>query len=99
VSAGPGTGVLRPSPDEEFLDRFGDAIDDRIAETVDDLLDQRRAAGRHRRLPQMLVCVSPVLAALAASVLLHGSPAVWTVWPAAAVMCVTGAWVAAARKS
>jgi hypothetical protein len=52
------------SPDEEFLDRFGDAIDDRIAETMDELLEQRKAAGRHRRLPRLLICVSPVLGAL-----------------------------------
>jgi hypothetical protein len=89
VSAGLDTRMRGPSSDEEFLDRFGDAIDDRIAETVDELLEQRQAAARRPRLPRILVTVIPVLAAaLAASVFLHGSPAAWTIWPAAAVICI-----------
>jgi hypothetical protein len=49
--------------DEEFLASFGDAIDDRVAEILDELLDERNL-GR-RRLPGM---ISLVLAALAACV-------------------------------
>jgi hypothetical protein len=90
VSAGLDIRTPRLSPDEEFLDRFGDAIDDRIAETMDELLEQRRAASRNLRLPRILITVIPVLSALAASVFLHGSPVAWTIWPAAAVICVAG---------
>jgi hypothetical protein len=90
VRAGLDTRTSGPSPDEEFLDRFGDAIDDRIAETMDELLEQRRAASRHLRLPRILITVIPVLSALAASFLLRGSPVAWTIWPAAAVICVAG---------
>ena len=98
MRGGAGTFVLGPSSDEEFLDRFGDAIDDRIAETVDELLEQRHAADR-QRVARTLAILVPVLAATAASVLLHGSPAVWTIWPATAVICITGAWLAVSGKS
>ncbi len=41
-------GLDRPDPgtwsDEDFLLRFGDLIDDRIAETLDELLEERAAA-------------------------------------------------------
>ena len=90
MSAGLDARTRRPSSDEDFLDRFGDAIDDRIAETMDELLEQRRTASRNLRLPRILVTVIPVLSALAASVFLRGSPVAWTIWPAAAVICVAG---------
>jgi hypothetical protein len=32
--------------EEEFLSRFGDAIDDRIAEILDELLEERNATAR-----------------------------------------------------
>ena len=51
--------------DEEFLARFGDMIDDRIAEILDELLDERNVARRHQRL---LGPASLVLAVLAACV-------------------------------
>jgi hypothetical protein len=35
-------------PDEELLARFGDAIDDRIAEIVDELIEERNSARQHR---------------------------------------------------
>ena len=76
--------------DEEFLSRFGDAIDDRIAEILDELLEERNATPQRRRLPQVLGMVSLILA-LAASVLLrHSTIAAWTIWPATAVMCWLG---------
>jgi hypothetical protein len=55
--------------DEEFLSRFGDTIDDRIAEILDELLTERTSARRHRRLPHLLGAVSLILAAVAVSVL------------------------------
>jgi len=85
--------------DEEFLSRFGDAIDDRIAEILDELLEDRDATRPHRRLPQLLVTVSLILA-LAASVLLRYSPlAVWTIWPATAGICLTIAGTAKTGRS
>jgi len=56
---------------EEFLFRFGDAIDDRIAEILDDLLEEHDAARRRLRLPFMLTMVGLILAAFAAGFLLH----------------------------
>jgi hypothetical protein len=40
--AAPGTHLLSMRSDEEFLSRFGDAIDDRIAEILDELLEDGR---------------------------------------------------------
>jgi hypothetical protein len=51
--------------DEEFLARFGDTIDDRIAEILDELLDERNLAHRH---PRLRALTSLVLAALVACV-------------------------------
>jgi hypothetical protein len=55
--------------DEEFLSRFGDTIDDRIAEILDELLTERSSGGRHRRLPWQLGAISLILAGVAVSVL------------------------------
>jgi hypothetical protein len=60
-----------PAAGEEFLVRFGDAIDDRIAEIFDDLLEEHEAARRRLQLPLMLAMVSLALAAFAAGFLLH----------------------------
>jgi hypothetical protein len=61
-------GLSFPS-DDEFLSRFGDAIDDRIAEILDELLTERSPAREHRRLPYLLGALSLILAALTVSVL------------------------------
>jgi hypothetical protein len=79
--------------DEEFLARFGDTIDDRIAEILDELLTERKSARQYQRLPYLLGAVSLVFAALAVSVILRHSPIVWLIWPATAVVCVaSGLW-------
>ena len=97
--AGPGTRFLDLRSDEEFLSRFGDAIDDRIAEILDELLEERNATRQHRRLPQVLSTVSVILA-LAASVLLqHSAIAAWTIWPATAVVCLAAAWTTSNGRS
>ncbi len=54
--------------DEEFLAHFGDTIDDRIAEILDELLEERNLARCPPRLPQLLTLTSLILAALAAGV-------------------------------
>ena len=85
--------------DEEFLVRFGDAIDDRIAEILDELLDERKLVRRHPRLPQLLGLTSLVLAALAASILLYASPFTWTIWLATTVICIAAAWTIRTRSN
>jgi hypothetical protein len=55
--------------DEEFLSRFGDTIDDRIAEILDELLTERSSARRQWRLPYLLGVISLIFAAVAVSVL------------------------------
>jgi hypothetical protein len=88
--AGLGT---QPSSDEEFLARFGDAIDDRIAEIVDELLDERDARRRHPPIGYV-TAASVMLAALATSVFLQHNPIVWTIWPSAAAISLAAAWIA-----
>lgn len=85
-------------PDEELLARFGDAIDDRIAEIVDELLEERSSARRHRP-GRYISAVSLILAALTASALLRHSPITWTIWPSAAVISLATAWTARAGRS
>ena len=86
-------------PDGELLASFGDAIDDRIAEVVDELLEQRNSARQHRP-GRYISAVSLILAgALTASALLQHSPIAWTIWPSAAVISLTTAWTARARRS
>jgi hypothetical protein len=63
--------VPRTPSEQEFLDRYGDAIDDRVAEILDDLLTERRLARAPRRLIAVLGVVSVLLAAVAAAMLLH----------------------------
>ena len=92
-ASGPAGLDTQLSSDDEFLARFGDAIDDRIAEIVDELLDERDAGRRHRPI-RYISAASVVLAALAASVLLQHSPIAWTIWPSAAVISLAAAWPA-----
>jgi hypothetical protein len=60
-----------PAAGEEFFSRFGDAIDDRIAEIFDDLLQEHEAVRRRLRLPFILTMVTLVLAAFAFGFLLR----------------------------
>ncbi len=93
------TQILDMRSDDEFLSRFGDTIDDRIAETLDELLEERNATRPDSRLPQVLGTVSLILA-LAASVLLrHSALAAWTIWPSTAAVCLAIAWTARTRRS
>lgn len=86
-----------PRSDDEFLSRFGDTIDDRVAEILDELLEEQNATRRHRRLSQVLTIVT-LLPALAASILLRHSTVAWAIWPAAAVICLATAWTTRARR-
>jgi hypothetical protein len=82
--------------DEEFLSRFGDTIDDRIAEILDELLTEQSSARRHWRLAYLLCAVSLILAAVAVSVLAWHTPIGWLIWPATAIVCVATAWASSA---
>ena len=64
-----GTGV-GDCPAQVLADLLGDALDDRIAEIVDELLSERDAASRSRRLQRTLCTVGAMLAALVTGVLL-----------------------------
>jgi hypothetical protein len=76
-------GTSRPG---QFLDRFDDLIDDRIAE----LLDEREAQGRPRPRPRPAAAM--LLIALTASVVLrHSALAVCAIWPSTAVVYLTAA--------
>jgi hypothetical protein len=68
-SVGPGAHDLNlPLPsDEEFLSRFGDTIDDRIAEILDELLTERISARRRWRLPCLLGVIGLILVAVGVS--------------------------------
>jgi hypothetical protein len=95
---GPAGLHARLPPDEELLTSFGDAIDDRIAEIVDEMLEERNSARRHRP-GRYISAVSLILATLAASALLRHSPIAWTIWPSAAVISLATAWTARAGRS
>jgi hypothetical protein len=70
-SAPPEARVPRVPSEQEFLDRYGDAIDDRVAEILDELLTERRLARATRRPTFLLITASLLLAAVAAVILLH----------------------------
>ncbi len=70
---------------EQFLARYGDTIDDRVAEVVEELLRERLAERRRARWTRKAPAVAAALAGSA--VLLCWSP--WTVplvWAATAVV-------------
>ena len=97
--AGPGTLFLDLRSEEEFLSRFGDAIDDRIAEILDELLEEQNATRQHWRLPKVLSTVSLILALAASALLQHSATAAWTIWPATAVICLAAAWATSSGRS
>lgn len=69
----------------EFLYRFGDAIDDRVAE----ILDERDALRPRRQRPRAGLAVVALLPAMTATILLrHEAAAVCAVWLSAVVACL-----------
>ena len=90
----PGPGSAGLGPEDELLSRFGDAIDDRIADVLEEMLAERDAERPHRRFPRALGIFS-LLLALGVSILLrHSTLAVCTIWPATATVCLAAAWAA-----
>ena len=96
--AGPGTQMPTMRSEEELLSHFGDAIDDRIAEILDELLEERNARP-HRRLPQVLGALGLILALITSILLRHNALAAWTIWPATATICLVIAWTSSTRRS
>ena len=89
--AGPGTG-------DGLLSGSGDALDDRIAEILDEMLAERDAERPHHRLPRVLAIFS-LLLALGVSILLRHNPlAAGTIWPATATVCLAVAWATTPRR-
>jgi hypothetical protein len=75
-------------PVEPFFDRYGDAVDDRIAEVVEELLANRAARTRPRLHPLLPPIALLVVAVAGISLLLRQNPvAVAVVWASAAVIC------------
>jgi hypothetical protein len=102
----PGGRDCRPAPAaaggpaEQFWARYGDAIDDRVAELLDDLLDEREASRAPRpRQPALAAFGGVVLvAAVLASIALRGSEiAVCTVWALMGAACPAAGLVAGRR--
>jgi hypothetical protein len=81
------------------LSQFGDAIDDRIAEILDELLQERNADRPHQRLPKALGAAGLILALITSVHLRHNASAAWTTWPATATICLVIAWTSSTRRS
>jgi hypothetical protein len=103
----PGNRSCRPGPDgtgtaDEFWTRFGDVIDDRVAELLDDLLDEREAA-RPRRPRRRGVAIfgGTLLAAavLASFALRHSEIAVCVVWALLGVACLSAMLLGGGRAA
>lgn len=97
--AGSGTQILAMRCEEDFLSHFGDAIDDRIAEILEELLEERNADRPHQRLPQVLGTAGLILALITSVLLRHNASAAWTIWPATATICLVIAWTSSTRRS
>ena len=85
--------------EEELLSHLGDALDDRIAEILDELLEERNAARPRRRLPQVLGTAGLVLILITSVLLRHNTSASWTIWSATATICLMIAWTSTTRWS
>jgi uncharacterized membrane protein len=85
--------------EEEFLSRFGDTIDDRIAEILDELLETRAATRPRRRLTPVLGTAGLILTLLTSVLLRHNAAAVWAIWPGTVTICLVIAWISSIRRS
>jgi hypothetical protein len=77
---------------DRFLCRFGDVIDDRVAEALDEILGERDALRPRWRLRPGLVALALLLAAGATVLVRHSVLAVCTVWLSTAAVCLAAAW-------
>jgi hypothetical protein len=72
---------------------------DRIAEILEELLEERNAGRPRRRLPQVLGTAGLILALITSVLLRHNASAAWTIWPATATICLVIAWTGSTRRS
>ena len=77
-----------------FPARVGDLIDDRIAE----MLDERDARTRTRRLSPVLAVLGFLFALLASLLLRHSALAVCTIWPSTAAVCLAARTTTPGRR-
>jgi hypothetical protein len=77
---------------DRFLSRFGDVIDDRVAEALDEILGEQDALRPRWRLRPDLAALALLLAAGATVLLRHSVLAVCTVWLSTAAVCLAAAW-------
>ena len=84
--------------EEEFLVRFGDVIDDRVAEALDEILDERDALRPRWRLRPGLAALALLLAVVATVLLRHSGLAVGAVWLSTAAVCLAAARTARAAR-
>ena len=77
---------------DEFMCRYGDLIDDRVADVLDEMITERDELRPRWRLRPGLAALSLLLAAATSVVLSHSVLAVCTVWLSAAAVCLVAAW-------
>ncbi|GAA3804104.1 hypothetical protein GCM10022403_042550 [Streptomyces coacervatus] len=71
---------------DQFLARYGDTIDDRIGEVLDEIIEERLR--QHQRVPVLPLTTTVVAATVISLALTWYSPsAVAVVWAATAVIC------------
>jgi hypothetical protein len=83
----------------EFLDRFGDDIDDRIAEVVDEMLGQRCPPRPGLVVRLVLAGAVLLLAGLASLLLRQDRVAAATIWPSAAAIYLATIWFGRGARS
>jgi hypothetical protein len=82
----PAAGTSATQPAGEFPVRLGDAIDDRVAEVVEEMLGQQAALRPGARLRPALAGLALFLATVASVMLRHNVVAVCTIWPGTAAI-------------
>jgi len=76
---------------EEFLSRFGDVIDDRVAEVLDEIVAERDAPRPWRRLPPGMAALALLIAAAVSVVVRNSVLAVCVTWLGTAAVCLAAA--------
>jgi hypothetical protein len=89
---GPAAGTPAIQSAGECPGRLGDAIDDRVAEAVEEMLGQQAALRPDARLRPALAGLALFLATAASVMLRHNVVAVCTIWP-----CTAAIYLAAIR--
>jgi hypothetical protein len=83
---------------EQFLCDFGDVIDDRVAEVLGEILDEREASRPRWLLRPGLAALALLLAVTASVVLRHSDLAVCTVWLCTALVCLAATSTTRTRR-